>query len=493
MSDRARAILLVVCGAQFMVILDVSIVNVALPAIRTELAMSETSLQWVVNAYAIAFGGFLLLGGRAADLLGRRRVFVAGLLLFTLSSLVGGLAQSPGVLIAARAAQGLGGAIVAPTTLSILTTAFAEGAARTRAMGIWGAVAGLGGSAGAIVGGVLTDLLDWRWILFVNVPIGAVLIVQALRRLDRDVVDPEAERSFDLAGATTATAGLVAVVFGIVRTETVGWGSAESLGPLLAGVALLGVFLLIEGRIARRPLMPLRVLRAPALAVPSTAMVLLSAGLFAMWFFVTLYLQQVLGFSPLEAGLAFLPLTGLMALGAMRAGAVVAAIGPRRTLLVGFTLAAAGLLLFSRLSADGSFLVDVLPPSILTGVGVSLCFVPLTTLAVAGARPQEAGLVSGIFNVARQVGGALGLAILTTIATTRTADLLPDGAAAASHVAPAPPAVADALTAGYERAFVVSGAFAVAGLLVVALLLRGAAVRGVAAAPAVPSPEPSAD
>ncbi|MDX8150221.1 MFS transporter [Patulibacter brassicae] len=488
MTPRARAVLFLVCGAQFMVILDVSIVNVALEAIRVELDMSEAGLQWIVNAYAIAFGGFLLLGGRAADLLGRRRVFVAGLTLFTGASLVGGLAQSPEMLIAARAVQGLGGAIVAPTTLSILTTAFAEGPERTRAMGAWGAVAGLGGSAGAIVGGVLTDALDWRWILFVNVPIGAVLIAQALRRLPADQVDPAAERSFDVAGATTATLGLVAVVFGIVRTEVVGWGSGQSLGPLLGGVVLLAAFLVVEGRIARRPLMPLRVLRSPALAVPSGAMVLLSAGLFAMWFFVTLYLQQVLGYSPLEAGVAFLPLTVLMGLGSFNAGRVVAAIGPRRTLLVGFGLAALGFLLFSRISADGSFVADVLPASIVTAVGVGLCFVPLTALAVAGSRPDEAGLVSGIFNVSRQVGGALGLAILTTIAATRTGDLLPAGAGEPRGGGAVPDAVAEALTAGYSRAFVVATGFAIAGWLVVALLLRARPAAGGPVLAAAPAP-----
>ncbi|WP_320672018.1 MFS transporter [Patulibacter defluvii] len=463
MSSRARAVLLLVCGAQFMVILDVAIVNVALPAIRDDLRMSETGLQWVVNAYTITFGGFLLLGGRAADLLGRRRVFVAGLGLFTLASLVGGVAQDEGTLIAARAVQGLGGAIVAPTTLSILTTTFREGPERARAMGLWGAVAGAGGSAGAIVGGILTDALNWRWILFVNIPIGAFLIARALRDLPDDKpAEASRGRDFDLAGAITVTAGLVAIVYGIVRTETVGWGAFESLGVLLIGLALVAAFLLIEGRVAARPLMPLRIFASRRLSVANGAFALLSAGLFAMWFFLTLYMQQVLGYTPFEAGVAFLPLTVLMGLGAMMAARVVARIGVRRTLLIGYGLAIVGLLLFSRISVGGSFLGDVLLPSIVTASGVGLCFVPLTTVAVTGAAPQEAGLVSGIINVSRQVGGALGLAVLSTVAATRTSSLLDGG----ERSLPA------ALTGGYERAFVVAAGFALLGGLVVALLLR---------------------
>jgi EmrB/QacA subfamily drug resistance transporter len=462
MPDRTRAILLLVCGAQFMVILDVAIVNVALPAMRGDLHMSETGLQWVVNAYTITFGGFLLLGGRAADLLGRRRVFVAGLGVFTLASLVGGFAQDEGTLIAARAVQGLGGAIVAPTTLSILTTAFREGPARTRAMGIWGAVAGAGGSAGAIVGGILTDALNWRWILFVNVPIGVFLIARALRDLPDDRAAVAAGRDFDLSGALTVTVGLVAIVYGIVRTESVGWGAFESLGVLLIGLALVAAFLLIEGRVASRPLMPLRIFASRRLSVANGAFALLSAGLFAMWFFLTLYMQQVLGYTPLQAGVAFLPLTVLMGLGAMTAARVVARIGVRRTLLVGYALTTVGLLLFSRISVGGTFLGDVLLPSVIVALGVGLCFVPLTTVAVTGAAPQEAGLVSGIINVSRQVGGALGLAILSTIAATHGASLLRGGQRS----------LPEALTAGYERAFVVGAGFAVVGGLVVALLLR---------------------
>jgi EmrB/QacA subfamily drug resistance transporter len=292
-------ILALACLAQFMVVLDVSVVNVALPAIRGALHFSEQDLQWVVNAYTVTFAGFLLLGGRAADLLGRRRVFASGLVLFALASLAGGIATSQTLLIAARAAQGLGGAIVAPASLSILTTTFEEGAARNRAVGIWGAMGGAGGAAGVLLGGVLTDLLSWRWILFINIPIGLLAATFALRYIP-ETREAVRRRSFDLAGAITATVGLSVLVLGIVRTDVTGWGSASTLGLLISGAALLALFVTIEGRIARSPLMPLRIYASRTLSAANIVVLMIGAAVFAMWFFLSLYLQQVLGYSPLR-------------------------------------------------------------------------------------------------------------------------------------------------------------------------------------------------
>ena len=307
-TPHLRATLLLSCLAQFMVILDVSVVNVALPAIRHGLGFSEVDLQWVVNAYTVTFAGFLLLGGRAADLLGRRRVFVSGLMLFALASLAGGIADSQGVLIAARAVQGLGGAVIAPASLSILTTTFSEGAARNRAVGIWGAMGGAGGAAGVLLGGILTDLLSWRWILFINVPIGIIAAIAAQHYIVESRNAGRA-REFDLRGALAATSGLTLLVLGIVRTDQTGWGDSSTLLLITAGVALLALFVLIEGRFAREPLMPLRIFRSRTLSASNIVVLLVGASSFGMWFFVSLYLQQVLGYSPIRAGLAFLPMT----------------------------------------------------------------------------------------------------------------------------------------------------------------------------------------
>ena len=303
-----RATLILACLAQFMVVLDVSVVNVALPSIRDHLGFTEQDLQWVVNAYTVTFAGFLLLGGRAADLLGRRRVFVSGLVLFAAASLVGGLADSQGVLIAARGIQGLGGAVIAPASLTILTTTFPEGAARNRAVGIWGAMGGAGGAAGVLLGGILTDLLGWRWILFINVPIGLIAALCA-QRLIAEGRNLERSRSFDLAGALSATLGLSVLVLGIVRTDATGWGSLPTLALMAAGLVLLAAFVVIEGRIASQPLMPLRIYSSRTLSAANVVVLLLGAAVFAMWFFLSLYLQQVRGYSPIRAGLAFLPMT----------------------------------------------------------------------------------------------------------------------------------------------------------------------------------------
>jgi EmrB/QacA subfamily drug resistance transporter len=451
-TPHLRATLLLSCLAQFMVILDVSVVNVALPAIRHGLRFSEVDLQWVVNAYTVTFAGFLLLGGRAADLLGRRRVFVAGLVLFAVASLAGGVANSQGLLIAARAVQGLGGAVIAPASLSILTTTFSEGAARNRAVGIWGAMGGAGGAAGVLLGGVLTDLLSWRWILFINVPIG-LLAAFAAHRMIVEGRGATRTRNFDLPGALAATVGLSLLVLGIVRTDQTGWGDTSTLAVIAAGIALLLTFLVIEGRFASAPLMPLRIWASRTLSAANVVVLLVGGSSFGMWFFVSLYLQQVLGYSPIRAGLAFLPMTLCIVVGATFASRVVARVGAKPLLVAGMISLTAGLALFARISPHGTYLSDVLVPSLLVAIGIGLAFVPATISAVAGVAPAEAGLASGLVNTSRLFGGALGLAILAAIATARTnSDLHHVGVTAHG-----------ALTSGFQLAFVVSAVFALVG------------------------------
>ena len=452
-----RATLILCCLAQFMVILDVSVVNVALPSIRSALHFTEQDLQWVVNAYTVTFAGFLLLGGRAADLIGRRLVFVCGLALFAVASLAGGLADSQTTLIAARAAQGLGGAVIAPASLSILTTTFPEGAQRNRAVGIWGAMGGIGGAAGVLLGGVLTDLLSWRWILFINVPIGLCAAL-ATQRLVAEGRAEDRSAGFDLSGAVAATLGLSVLVLGIVRSDVTGWGAASTLALLGAGVVLLAVFLAIEGRLARHPLMPLRIYRSRTLTAANLVVMLLGGASIAMWFFLSLYLQQVEGYSPLRAGFAFLPMTACIVAGSALASRGVTKVGVKPLLAAGMLTQAVGLLWFTGISVGGSWLGEVLVPSLLCAIGIGLSFVPGTIAAVSGVKPEEAGLASGLVNTSRLVGGALGLAILAAIATARTNSEL--HSAAAAHGARA------ALTGGFELAFAVSAAFSAAGCLI---------------------------
>jgi EmrB/QacA subfamily drug resistance transporter len=454
-----RATLLLACLAQFMVILDVSVVNVALPAIRSALRFSESDLQWVVNAYTVTFAGFLLLGGRAADLLGQRRVFVSGLVLFSLASLAGGFADTQGLLIAARAAQGLGGAIIAPASLSILTTTFEEGAARNRAVGIWGAMGGAGGAAGVLLGGVLTDLLSWRWILFINVPIGLAAAVLAHRYI-AEGSRRERAAGFDLAGAVSATLGLSVLVLGIVRTDTTGWGAPSTLGLIAGGLVLLALFVAIEGRIARSPLMPLRIYSSRTLSAANVVVLLVGAAVFAMWFFLSLYLQQVLGYSPLRAGLAFLPMTLCIVAGSTLASRVVTRVGPKPMLVAGMIFQTAGLIGFTRISAGGSYLGEVLVPSLLVAIGIGFAFVPVTIAAVAGVPSSEAGLASGLVNTSRLVGGALGLAVLAALATSRTDSDLRHAGASGARAAHA------ALTDGFTFAFAIAAGFAAAGAVI---------------------------
>jgi EmrB/QacA subfamily drug resistance transporter len=458
-SRRKTWTLVLCCAAQFMVILDVSIVNVALPSIRNDLHFSATNLQWIVNAYTLTFAGFLLLGGRAADILGQRRVFVAGLLLFSAASLVGGLSTSQGMLIAARAAQGLGGAVVAPATLSVLTTHFSEGAERNRALGAWGAMGGVGGATGALLGGILTEAISWQWILFVNVPIG-IFAAFAAYRLVHDVErDPTAPRYFDTAGALSVTAGLVVLTYGIVRTDVNGWGSSKTLVTMAIGLALLGLFVFIEARLSRRPLVPLRIFKSRMLTGANVVVFFLGSSVFAMWYFVSLYMQQVLGYSPIQAGVAFVPMTAMIIIGSTVAGKIVNRVGAGPMLVVGMGLSAAGMALFSGVSPNGTYAGDILVPSLLVAIGIGLSFVPVTIAAVAGARRDEAGLASGLVNTSRQVGGSLGLAVLATVASQRTKTL-------STH-----DTVHAALTGGFQRAFLIGAGFALAGSVAAALLI----------------------
>src|SRR3954452_13353647 len=458
-ARHKNLVLVLCCLAQFMVILDVSIVNVALPSISTDLGFSATGLQWVVNAYTLTFAGFLLLGGRAADLIGRREVFAGGLLLFGFASLLGGIAQSSGMLIAARAAQGLGGAVVAPATLSILATTFTEGAERNRALGLWGAMGGAGGATGALLGGLLTQTLSWRWILLINVPIGIIVAAAALRVVARGRRDAAAARSFDLAGALTVTAGLVVLTYGIVETDTHGWTSARTIITLGLGAALLATFTFIEGRLARAPLVPLRIFRSRAVSGANVVVFCMGAAAFAMWYFLSLYLQSVLGDDPIEAGLSFLPMTVAIIITSQVAGRGVGRFGPGVVLTFGMVLIAAGMVGLAQVSADGSYWSDVLVPSIVTAAGIGFSFVPVTIAATQGVKGPEAGLASGLVNTSRQVGGSIGLALLATVATQHTKDVAGTVSAAV------------ALTDGFQRAFVVGAAFAVVGAASSAVVL----------------------
>ena len=460
-DDRRRSLTLVLCClAQFMIVLDVSIVNVALPSISADLRFAPAQLQWVVNAYTLTYAGFLLLGGRAADLLGRREMFAGGLALFGLASLAGGLAQSEWTLVAARAAQGFGGAVVTPATLSILTTGFAEGRERNRALGLWGAMGAIGGASGALVGGLLVQALSWRWILFINVPIGLGAAIAALHvvRIRRPARVPG--RAFDLAGALTVTGGLVVLTYAIVGAERHGWGSARTLGLMAAGAALLVAFVAVERR-AAAPLVPLGIFRSRPLSGANVVVFCLGGAVFGMWYFVSLYLQEVLGFSPLQAGLALVVMPIAIALCTQAAIRLTGRLGPGPVLAGGMTLIGVGMLLLSRVDADGTWLADVAGPAIITSCGIGFAFVPVTIAATSGVRRADAGLASGLVNTSRQMGGSLGLALLATVATQRTA-------AALGHVSRA-----EALTQGFARALALGGGIALAGALIsLAVLVR---------------------
>jgi EmrB/QacA subfamily drug resistance transporter len=460
-TPRAKNLaLLLLAMTQFVIVIDASIVNVALPSIGRALHFSQNNLSWVVNAYTLTFGGFLLLGGRLADLLGRRRMFMVGLVVFSLASLVGGLAQSEAWLIAARAVQGLGAAIVSPAALSIITTTFEEGEPRNRALGVWGAVAGAGGAAGVLLGGLLTSGFSWRWVLFVNVPIGIVCAMLAPRLLVESRAEAET-RNFDVPGAVTVTAGLALLVYAVVEAVNVGWGSVATIWKLAVSFGLLAAFVVIEKR-QRAPLMPLSIFRLRTLRGADIVALLIGMSLFSMFFFISLYMQQVLHFSALKAGVSYLPLAVGIIVSAGAASAAVTRFGFKPVLLTGMLFVAGGLVWFSRVSPHGgSFAGDVLGPSLLAAIGLGLSFVPVTIAAVTGIRPREAGLASGLVNTAQQVGGALGLAILATVANTRTKEVL----AAGGHDA------AYALTKGFERAFLVGAGFALVGAFLTIVLI----------------------
>ncbi|WP_217252430.1 MFS transporter [Streptomyces sp. AC602_WCS936] len=409
-------VLALACAGQFLVVLDVSVVNVALPSMRADLGLSAQGLQWVVNAYAIAFAGFMLLGGRAGDLYGRKRMFLVGLGLFTLASLGGGLAQEGWQLLLARAVQGLGAAVLAPSTLTILTAAVPEGAARARAIATWTAVGAGGGAAGGLVGGVLVDGLSWRWVLLINVPVGAVVLAGALLWLteSRAGVRPR----LDLPGAMLVTAGLATLAYGISQTESEGWAATAALVPLLAGLLLLGLFLLVEARTAA-PLMPPGLLRLRSVASANVAMLVSGSSMFSMWFFMTLYAQNVLGYSPLEAGVALVPSSLAVILGSKLAPRFMPVIGARNVAVLGTLVAAAGFGWQSTMSADGAYVTAIMIPGVLMMLGAGLAATPLASLAISGAGAGDAGLVSGLINTSRTMGGSLGLAVMSTIAAAR--------------------------------------------------------------------------
>jgi EmrB/QacA subfamily drug resistance transporter len=447
--------------AQFMVVLDVTIINVALPQMRNALHMSSSGQQWVINAYTLAFAGFLMLGGRAADLFGRRRVFLIGLGVFTLFSLLGGVAQNGGELIAARALQGVGGAILAPASLSLLTATFTEHHERRRALGVWSATAASGAAGGLFLGGILTGLLDWRWVLFVNVPIGIALIGFSMTSLTEST-GQIADRRLDIAGAVTVTVGTATVVYGIVRTDIHPWGSAQTIATLGAGAVILAVFVLIEARYARAPIVPLQTFRRRSLSLANIVSTAIGAGVFGMYFFMSLYLQQVKGYSPLRAGMAFLPIGLATFTAAVAASRLVRHLGVRRQLLIAPLLSLGGAIWLSQINPGTSYFPGLFVPLLVSGVGIGSTFVPLTLAATAGVPPSESGLASGLLNTSRQMGGALGLAVLATVAASASRHQLAQGRP-----------VADALTHGYALAFLVIAAIFAASATTAFLLERG--------------------
>ena len=448
------------CSAFFMVILDVAIVNVALPTIQVDLGFSQKNLQWVVSAYALTFGGLLLLGGRAADLLGRRRVFIAGLAIFSAASLLAGLAPSDTVLIAARALQGIGAAVMTPAALSILMTTFREGAERNAALGIWGAVGASGGTAGVLLGGILTDTIGWEWIFFLNVPVGLAVIAVAPALLGESRAEM-GHRRFDLAGALSVTAGIALLVYALVEADSAGWASAQTLGLVGASAALLALFAAIELR-SSAPILPFSIFRIRAVTGSNVASLALGGAVFGMIFILTLYMQQVLAYSPIETGLAWLAMSLTALASSMAASVLVTRIGTKVPLTVGLVLAGAGLLLVARIPTDGDYLVNLMPGLLVTGLGLGTAFVSLSIGALEGVGERDAGLASGLVNTTQQVGGALGVAVLSTLAISRSDELIAGGTAAPV-----------ALTEGFQIALYAAASFAIAGAVAVLALVRG--------------------
>ncbi len=455
--------LIVIAVAQLMVVLDATIVNIALPSIQRALQFSATGLEWVINAYALTFGGLLLLGGRAGDLFGRRRMFVVGIVVFTLGSLAGGFATSATWLIIARAAQGIGAAIVAPTALSLIADTFREGADRNRALGVYGAVAGAGGALGLLLGGVLTSFASWRWVLFVNVPIGIVLAIVAPRVL---AATPGRDGRLDLPGALTVTGGMVSLVYGLSHAATYGWTDTVTLGALgLAGLLLL-IFVAIESR-SQHALMPFSILAQRNRDGAYVLSLVIGVAVFGVFFFTTQFVQNILGFSPLAAGVAFLPLSAAIIITAQIVALLVGRVGPRIFITIGPLLVAAGLLWLSQINDQTTYLGGLLGPMLLIAVGMGNIFVPLTLMAVAGSTPAESGLASALLNVGQQIGGSIGIALLGTIASTTTKNQL-------AGVIPTHAIFNHALAAGYGSAFLVATGIALLGFVTAVMVFRGA-------------------
>ena len=458
--DRRWLAMIILCLGTLMIVLDATIVNVALPSIREDLGFSETSLAWVVNAYLLTFGGFLLLSGRLGDLFGHRRLFLIGIVLFTLASLACGLSTSQGFLIGARAVQGLGGAVVSAVALSLIMMLFTETGERAKAMGVYGFVASGGGTVGVLAGGVLTDVLNWHWIFLVNIPIGIAVYALTTALLPRDDIAAQ-DRRVDVAGAVVVTLSLMLAVYAIVNGNEVGWLTGRTVGLLAVSAVLLALFIAIEARVSH-PLIPLGLFRHRTISTANAVAVLLAGAMFAWFFLTALYLQFVRGYGPLEVGLAFLPSSLIMGAFSLGLSAkLVMRFGIRTPLVAGMLFMAAGLLLFARVPVDGSFVVDVLPGSILLAIGAGMGFNPLLLAAMGDVEPTQAGLASGLVNTAFMMGGALGLAILASLSASRSDSLLASGD---SRV--------EALTGGYHAAFLVGALFAVAGAAVGGLLIR---------------------
>jgi len=471
--DRTRWLALyVLCAGSLMIVLDMTIVNVALPSIRTDLGFSETSLAWVVNAYLLTFGGFLLLGGRLGDLFGHRRLFLAGITLFTLASAACGLSDSQGTLIASRAVQGFGGAVASAVSLSLIMNLFTSPADRAKAMGVFGFVASGGGSIGVLLGGVLTGTINWHWIFLINLPIGVAVVLASLKLVPAETGTGVSGR-IDFGGAVTVTAALMLAVYAIVNGNQNGWTSGETLGLLAGAVALLAAFVAIESRVSA-PLVPLRLFRLRNLATANVVGVFWAAAMFAAFFLTALYLQLVLGYSPLKVGLAFLPtnlVMGFLSLGF--SARIVMRFGIKRPLAAGLSLAAIALLLFARAPVDGSFLVDLLPGMILLGIGAGIAFNPVLLAAMSDVAPEESGLASGVVNTSFMMGGALGLAVLASVASSRTDSLTASGE---GHLA--------ALTGGYHVSFLLGAIFALSAAAIGVTFMRvNAATAGAHAAP----------
>jgi EmrB/QacA subfamily drug resistance transporter len=453
-STNPWVVLVLICLAQFMVVLDATIVNVALPSIQKDLGLSEANLQWIINAYTLVFGGFLLLGGRAGDLLGRKRLFLIGLVIFTSASLLNGLSHSSGELIGFRALQGLGAALISPAALSIISTTFAEGKERAQALGVWAAIA-IGGSAfGLVLGGWLTQSFSWRWIFFVNVPVGIATFILSLRIVPESR-DELAAKHYDIGGAVTVTGGLMALVYAIVKAETDGWGSLTTVGFFVLAVVLLTSFILVELR-SPHPLVRLSIFRTRSLSTANLTMFLVASGMFAMFYFNTQYVQRVLGYHPLMAGVSFLPFTGGIMISAGLASNLAPRIGVRPVAAAGMLLTVVGMLLFARMPVGGSYAADVLPGMILSSLGMGAVFMPLTLVATTGLENADQGLASGLFNTSQQVGGALGLAVLSTIAAGRIHDQNDDAQ----------------LVHGFHYAYVGAAVFVLAALVAMVALLR---------------------